>query len=123
MGINVPRLSKGKAFAGPEYAGCCGTGKRPVIVHSKAAGRYLVGTEFAIDTLRMKAILESKQRIFRSGSETLWAFKSRKPAVAKFLELCRPVEEYNAKMRAERARLKAQATRGDIGAAIGLLDF
>jgi len=118
----VPVLTVGRGIIGPEYFGCCGTGQRPTI-RRIADGRYVVGTEYAADTLRPMLTGCMDKRIFRKGRETVWAFKSRKPAVDKFHELCGVVRKFNQDTREAAARDMAAAAKGDIGAALRLGDY
>lgn len=118
----VPVLTVGRGIIGPEYYGCSGTGQRPTI-RRIADGRYVVGTEYAADTMRHLLRGRMNQRIFRNGRETLWAFKSRKAAVAKFHEMCGVVRKFNQETREAHQRDRAAAAKGDIGAALRLGDY
>jgi len=93
MDIKVPRLTKGKGMKGPEPYGCFNTGMATVILRSRATGKYLVGPEIEVDTVREKILFgnNANKRIFKHPQyphRTVYVFKTRTPAVAKFVELC-----------------------------------
>jgi len=122
--IKVPRIPKGRGFRGPEWYGCCGTGAAPCIRRSKFTGKYVVGTEMSTDmALSDRRILSNKRKFEVMGCRIVFVYKTRKPAVAKFLVLCEKQEQVNAQMRAEAQGLRRKAQAGDIGAAVNLLDF
>ena len=122
--IQVPRIPKGRGFRGPEWYGCCGTGAAPCIRRSKFTGKYVVGTEMSTDQALSDHRILSNRRKFEVGTRTVFVYKTRKAAVAKFLVLCEKQEQVNAEMRAEAQGLHRKAQQGDIGAALTLgLDY
>jgi hypothetical protein len=99
--MNVPRLTLGKGWLGPEALGCCGTGTRPAIYRSRATGKYVVGPENDCDyVLQNWKLIGSNKRIHKVPyGRTVWVFKTRKPAVAKFAELCEERKQLNERLR------------------------
>ena len=87
--VTVPRLAKGRGYKGPEFAGCFNTGMAPSIFHSHT-GRYVVGPEIPCrEAMHHAAVMLANKRTWRDAhGRQVWLFKSRKPAVAKFLALC-----------------------------------
>jgi hypothetical protein len=63
------------------------------------------------------------KRIHGKGSQQVWLFKSRKPAVAKFVALAMAQEQENRAMRQEHAATLARARKGDMAAVLALGDF
>ncbi len=123
--IQVPRLAKGKGYKGPEFYGCYNTGMAPSIFHSRC-GKYYVGPELrCLDAIRAGIGLFQKVRIsaIETGNQKVWIFKTRKPAVAKFLALCGAQIMENERQRQARAAARAAAARGDVAAALALGDF
>lgn len=122
--IIIPRLTKGKGVKGPEPFGCYNTGAAPVILRSRASGRYLVGLEIAVDAARNEHLFaaNARRRKLGRGRDTVWVFKTRQPAVAKFRELVAAAEAQSAEMRSEYddAR-RAAASRDPETAAAGIL--
>lgn len=122
--VILPRLVKGKYWAGPEWAGCCNSFRRPVILRCHITSRYLVGWESSVHALRPVVIRTvNNQRVFRTKGEELWAFKGRKAAVSHFSKLCREVLAFNDNVRRDKAADLEAARRGDIGAALRLGDY
>ena len=119
----VPRLSRGKGFRGPEPFGCFNTGTAPVIMHSRT-GKWLVGPEIELDDARNFILFEpnKNKRIYkgRNTSDKWWVYiyKSRKPAVSKFQELCDKQDKMNNEMRAEylQAKKDSQSNNPEIRA-------
>lgn len=118
--IVLPRLTRNSGFLGPEYFGCCGTGRRPKILHCGYSGRYLVGADLDVYELRSQAIHKPRTRIHRKGRQVMWAFKTRGPAVRKFTELCREVIEWNESERKSYNETRRRARAGDMAATISL---
>ena len=118
--VKLGRLTNGSGFLGPEYYGCANTARRPVIC--RFGGKYIVGVEYDVSTLRIRSI-GSNKRIIREGQSIIWAFKSRGPAVAKFTELCREVMKFNKETREAHLRDREAAQRGDLEAALRLGDY
>lgn len=122
--VILPRLTKGKYYLGPEWAGCSSTGQRPVILKCHITKRYIVGTEYSLSRLRSLVIRTvSNKRVFRQGKDELFAYKGRKAAVGHFSKLCREVLAFNERVRRDKAADLEAARRGDIGAAIRLGDY
>jgi len=120
--IDVPRLAKGKGYKGPEFYGCYNTGVAPSIFHSRT-GKYVVGPELRCrDAMRAGITLLGK-RVHGEGKEQVWLFKSRKPAVAKFVALAVAQEQENRAMRQEHAATLEKARQGDMAAVLALGDF
>jgi hypothetical protein len=120
--MQVPRLSKGKGYKGPEALGCFNTGMAPAIFHSRC-GKYIVGAELRCrDAMRAGIQLGSK-RAHGTGGHRVYFYKTRGPAVAKFTALCEAQMRDNAERRDEMRALCVKARRGDIAAALALGDF
>ena len=120
--IRVPRLAQGKGYRGPEFWGCCNTGTAPSIFHSRN-GRYVVGPEMACRDAMQNGVTFGNKRIHGDGRQRVWLYKSRKPAVAKFMALCGARIMENETVRREYMETRAKAAKGDIAAAIHLGDF
>lgn len=120
--IEVPRLAKGRGYKGPEFFGCFNTGMAPCIFHSRT-GKYVVGPELRCrDAMRAGLTLQNK-RCHGEGRQRVWIFKSRKPAIAKFVALAVAQEQENAAMRKQHSETLAKARKGDLAAALALGDF
>lgn len=76
-----------------------------------------MSTDMALSDRR---ILSNKRKFEVMGCRTVFVYKTRKPAVAKFLALCEKQEQVNAEMRAEAQGLHRKAQQGDLGAALTL---
>jgi hypothetical protein len=121
--MQVPRLSKGKGYKGPEALGCFNTGMAPAIFHSRS-GKYVVGPEMRCrDAMRMGLLLISNKRSDGKGGHKVYIYKTRGPAVAKFTALCEAQMRGNDERRNEMRALCVKARRGDIAAALALGDF
>lgn len=112
--FKVPRLKPGYGFAGPEYAGCCNTGARIVILRQISSKRYLVGKQSSVDNMDSRAYLLFHPT--RRKHNGIWTFKTRTPAVKKFHELNQQVLDYNADIRRKHAELQEAKKRGDLEA-------
>lgn len=112
--IKVPRLAKGHGYKGPEFYRCFNTGMAPAIFHSRT-GKYVVGPEIPCrDAMRAGMTLFDKRTVKGSDPRrTVWIFKDRKAAVAKFLALC------GAQILENERQRQAHAARGDLAAALG----
>jgi len=120
--IDVPRLAKGKGYKGPEFYGCFNTGMAPSIFHSRS-GKWVVGPELRCrDAMRQGITLQDRKR-WGIGPQTVWLFKSRKSAVARFTALCITQKRENERMRQEHAETARKAQAGDMAAALALGDF
>ncbi len=122
MTITVPRLAKGRGYKGPEFAGCFNTGCAPAIFHSRT-GRYVVGPEMRCRDAMREGLTLMRKRVHGQGRQRVWLFRSRGPAVAKFLALCEAQGRENEVVRREFEETRAKAARGDIAAALHLGDF
>jgi hypothetical protein len=122
--ITVPRLAKGKGYKGPEFYGCFNTGTAPAIFHSRT-GKYVVGPEFNCrEAMRYGACsLELRTVKCSDARRTVWIFKGRKAAVAKFLALCGARILENDAIRREHAETARKARAGDMAAVLALGDF
>jgi hypothetical protein len=125
--VKLPRIKHNDGFLGPEYYGCCGTGKRPKILRCRYSNRYIVGADLDVTTMRPSVIHDinagSTKRVHRKGKVVVWTFTTRKSAVAKFSQLCREVIDWNKKTHQECQETRRAAARGDMSAAARLLDF
>lgn len=120
--IIVPRLAKGHGYKGPEFFGCFNTGMAPCIFHSRT-GKFVVGPELRCrDAMRAGATLQNK-RTYGKGNQRVWLYKSRKPAVAKFVALAVTQEQENRAVQREHADTLAKARKGDMAAVLALGDF
>ncbi len=122
--ITVPRLPKGRGYKGPEFYGCCNTGLAPCIFHSHS-GKYVVGPEIPCDyAMHKAAVMLSNKRVWRDDyGRQVWLYKSRKPAVAKFMAICGAQVIENENMRREHAETLDKARKGDMAAALRLGDY
>lgn len=138
---DVPRLKDNQGMKGPDYFGCFNTGLEPTIRKAvrrtiQAAEkqvRYIVGpdlyaSEVGHDFRRFRVenpyAGHHTKRIYRNehGRE-VFVYKTRGPAVAKFIALCNEVMKENDADRIEYESLKAKADKGDIGAALAAGDM
>ncbi len=120
--IDVPRLAKGRGYKGPEFYGCYNTGMAPSIFHSRT-GKYVVGPELRCHDAMRAGITLMDKRVYGEGRQRVWLFKSRKPAVAKFVVLAVAQEQENRAMRQEHTATLAKARKGDMAAVLALGDF
>jgi hypothetical protein len=119
--MNLPRINKGKGYLGPEYFGCCGTGRRPAIFHS-INGKWVVGTELSAREAIRKALHYGNKRLLDcNGPVTV--LKTKKAAVAAFTKLCEVVEDWNLSQRREYETTREKAKSGDMAAVLKLGDF
>jgi len=125
MGIKVPRLAKGKGYAGPEFYGCMNTGMRPSIFHSRK-GFYIVGPELRCrDAMRWVdfSSVSVDNFVTDNKAQRVYIYKSRKAAVNKFMVLCGQQILNNWEMRQEHAELARKANSGDLAAALRMGNF
>ena len=135
--MDVPRLRKGQGVKGPEFYGCFNSGLAPVLMRAQTGEDgpdiYVVGPPLRAEEVREKVKIADKmvrefkfadkdgilpRRIWREksdpgGAHTVWVFRSRKPAVEKFAELCGKVVEYNAEDRARHEKAISDAKSAD----------
>ena len=127
----LPRLKPGAAFAGPEFAGCVNSGRRPVIKvpacrsgdgpgRLESLGWIIVGDEVECDTgwwSREDFGWFLSDRRGKHPTRRLWKFRSRGAAVSRFQSLVDAVLDFNGAARSERRRLEADLSaavaRGD----------
>lgn len=148
--LNKPKLMKdGTAkiprVRGPEYHGCVGTGKRPVMRRSVYHGEYLVGTEDAItqvavalcfgkvrEDLGNKRVIRDYRAVTREGEVIrekvrggpVYRYKTKAPALRKFCEMCAEVMLFNVQTVEKEGLLKVEAQKGNLEAIIALsLDY
>lgn len=114
--MNVPRLAVGHGYKGPEFYGCCNTGMAPSIFHSRS-GKFVVGPELRCRDAMQYGLL-FKYLIWGEGPQRVWIYKGRKPAVAKFLELCEAAEDTNRDLAAQYADTRRKALAGDLSAVL-----
>lgn len=123
----IPRLTKGRGVKGPEPFGCFNTGHAPVIMRSRASGKYLVGPELAVDAVRDAHLFHGHRRKFGQGRDTVRVYRTRKAAVARFDELRAAMSAANDGMRAEYLQAKADAASSDpetaVRGALAMADF
>lgn len=112
-------LTPGKGYGGPEYAGCINSGHRPIIrrVHDQNLGRVviIVGPQSYAQQLSreaMSAIIEGK-RFCGTGNSRIYFFRSRKPAMQKFLALCEVVLKFNDGVRRDTADARRKLSSKD----------
>lgn len=122
----LPRLTPGIAYAGPEFAGCVNSGRRPVIKvpairscggRKKSLGWILVGDETECDLgwwghEDFKWLYSGKRG--KHPTRRLWKFRGRATAISKFQSLIDVVLGFNQSIRegATKARNKiAQAKK------------
>jgi len=119
------RLKKGKGYAGAEYAGCCNTGRRAVVMRSRVTGTYLVGTEMAVDEARNMVCYfrNENKRTLKTSSGVVKNFKTSAAAWKLWNELNDRVLAYNEKTRREVQSLREKAARGNMCAALALSDY
>ena len=141
-GEPIKRLKPGSAILGPEHAGCCGTGLRPMLARS-VRGTYLAGYEDPVRRVRDALCCErnarrllgkriihdvqvlsggriTKERLARPVHQS----KGRPAAIRHFRDCCVAVLASNAEIRADMAAKRVAALGGDVGAAVSLgLDY
>ena len=118
--ITVPTLRKGKAFVGPEAFGCCNTGTRPMSLHSRATGLWLVGPELAVDEARSAVCFgaeRAKRTLVRMG-KTVHIYKTRGPAVKRFQDNVDEQRAMNERLKASYDAAADDARSADPEAAI-----
>lgn len=120
--IQVPRLSKGKGYKGPEFYGCCNTGMAPAIFHSRT-GKYIVGPEMRCRDAMRDFVLLGNKRTVGTGRDKCWIFKGRAGAVKRFMSLCGAAILMNDKIRKEHIETAAKARAGDMSAILALGDY
>ena len=126
--VSARHFRRGDGWLGPEYAGCCGTGQRPLIVRCPfkeiTDTLFFIGTEMAVEQQRMTIALDylrgHRHRSYGKGRDKVFVRQTKKAAIQKFLELCQEVLDYNNKERQEVAELRNKAKQGDVAAAISL---
>ena len=117
---NIPKLKRGRMVVGPDWLGCCNTGTAPALYHS-AEGKWVVGPEaYVCDIATMVRRQGITRRKLVWDGKMFWVFKTRRPAVDKFLTLCEEATVRNQRIREERRALQRQARVGDVGAALKL---
>lgn len=123
--MNIPRLKPGQGIKGPEFYGCSNTGLAPSLLRSRLAGRYLVGPELYIagPKIVVEIATNPRKRIFHFQGKTVYAYRTRSSAVAKFNYLCEKANETNKRMAAEHTALKERAENGDMQAVLDLANF
>ena len=122
----VPRLTKGKGVRGPDFYGCCNTGMAPAIVHSRVAGRYLVGPELYITEFEyvFQIFKQPRKRKFTfDNGRVVHAFRTRKAAVELFQQLAAAAKAQNDKIAEQHKSDLVAARSGDLEAASRLLDY
>ena len=134
---DVGRLPKGAGMKGPDHYGCINSGLQPVILHAQTgregANFYIVGPDCPAVGVREKVKLSEfrfrvfgerdkdgdlTRRIWREKNDphekrTVWVFKSRKPAVEKFIELCEKVVAWNNEQREAHKKAIADSKSSD----------
>ena len=120
--MNIPRLTKGKGFKGPEFYGCFNTGMAPCIFHSRS-GKFIVGPELRCRDAMRQGIGLTNARSVGEGNQTVWLYKTRKPAAAKFKALCAAQSHTNDLVGVAHAETLAKAKAGDLAAMLQLGDF
>ncbi len=105
--LKIPRLSRGKGYGGPEYFRCSNTGCRPIILHS-VSGKFFVGPQLAVEdvkALQYSPLVGKRRKVVldpvKAPKSIVYIYKTRTPAVAKFLELCKEVWKWNDDQRAQ----------------------
>jgi hypothetical protein len=78
----VPRLTKGRGFRGPDFYGCFNTGSAPCIRRSRFTGKYVVGAEMNTDMALSDPRILSNRRKFEVAGRVVWVFKTRAPRCA-----------------------------------------
>ena len=138
---DVPRLKDNQMMKGPDHFGCFNSGLQPTIRKAmrrtvQAAEkevRYIVGPDLwgsEVGVKFRKFQIEApfygtpRKRIYRNehGRE-VFVYKTRGPAVKKFVALCNEVMESNEADRIEYRSLKAKADKGDLSAAFAAGDM
>lgn len=126
------RFGRGQGLAGPDYYGCCNTGKRPVILrnpYDQGGHFFMVGPEIDIDQLKYKIALDRvrgiNKRVYRDKKQgyCVYVCKTRNNAVERFLDLCQKVMDWNEEQRQEHAKAREAARQGDMAGALALMDF
>lgn len=145
MPIVLPkRLPLGKFIIGPDFHGCINTGTAPALLYSRVLRRwpilsrgyrFAVGphvyVENAISALTSGLVPSGRayheQRRARGEIDTkrtrVRFFKTAAGAKKHFADLVAAAEAVNANVRAKEDALRRKAAKGNIGAAIELIDY
>jgi hypothetical protein len=109
----VPRLGDKAEFLRPEYAGVNNSGRRPTIM--RRDGWYIVGPAGSVERMLPSIRARRSEGVFKDwrtvshSNLNVFVFKHRKPAVAKFAELCKQVLEWNRVSRIDERRPAARS--------------
>jgi hypothetical protein len=119
--MKLPRIPKGKGYLGPEYFGCCGTGRRPAIFHS-INGKWVVGPELSAREAIKRALHYGNKRSYECNGPVM-VRRTKKAAIAAFTDLCETVENWNLQQRREYETTREKAKSGDMAAVLKMGDF
>jgi hypothetical protein len=123
------RFVRGTGLLGPEFAGCCGTGMRPLILRNPYREvqqvLFFVGPELEVERFKFQIARDeiAHKRQFKYGDtdkRCVFVYKTKNNAIAKWVELCMAVLKFNAEERKEVASLRAKAAQGDMSAVLSL---
>ena len=121
--VEVPVLKPGRYLRGPDFYGCFNTGTAPIIIRPAREAVYLVGPEMTtLDTI-CKTTFAKNKRVFRFGKDTVYRFKTKAAAVAKFRELAGAAQDRNDEIIKQHQADREAAKRGDLAAIARLGDY
>ena len=148
------RLKKGDVLGGPEPYGCINSGVRPTLAHlNTPTDLYIVGpdcraaeirkalrqAEYHVDIMERSGMKPNaraakmlRTRIHREqgdphGRRTVFVFRSKAPAIAKFVDLCNVILDENAQDRANHQKAIADMRSPDperrVRGALAAMDY
>ena len=129
------RLPLGKFVIGPDHYGCMNTGLAPGLLKSrkfKAYGNLVDNYKFAVgpqlfieDAISAKCFGKSTGKTFHKVDNhyIVKFFKTAKPAKAYFEKLCQVIIESNQESRKDHQANIDKAKKGDMQAALNLMDY
>lgn len=104
-----------KGLLGPEWFGCCNTGRRPALFHS-INGKWVIGPELSCREVLERRLHYSTKR----KHDCVTVLKTRSVAIKVFKGLCKEVETWNEEQKANYQRERIKAREGDLAAVLNL---
>jgi hypothetical protein len=110
---------------GPDFYRCVNTGTAPAIYRAKHTKLWIV-CEAELDLQEALDFFKahSNKRVQKMASKhSAYGFKTRKPAVTKFVKICNSRLQESEYHRQQHARFSDAARNGDVGAALAAGDY
>lgn len=134
------RLTLGRYVLGPDFHGCINTGTAPAMLKARVLApntrwasltrgfRFAVGPHVYVEdaiTALLYDRIDGKTYYERKGhnNSRVRFFKTYASAKKYFATLVAEAEKTNARVRAEEQALRKRAVKGDLNAALGLMDY